>query len=381
MKNVYLEQYRKEDCNGCGICTLICPKSAIKMVEDSEGFFYPKIDEEKCIHCNQCKNICSNFNPGKEEKEKAYMVINKNKEVLKKSASGGMFYRLAQYTIEQKGGVVFGVEYGENLKVQHNYYETLEECKKFQGSKYVRSDLRNCYEQVKEFLEKDRLVLFTGTPCQCHALKVYLKKEYEKLILCDIICHANPSPKVLEKYRIELENKYHSKISEIHFRSKENGWKNSTPMIKFENGKVMEDRIFYDAFVQELINRPSCHNCKFSGGKRTTDITMGDLWGVHKILPDLKDNDTGISLVTVNSNKGYQIFGEIKEGLETKEIDKELAFSYNHCKNIPMHKNREKFFRQLHKKTIISNMADCIKMPFKNRIKQKVKKVVRKILK
>jgi len=381
MKNVYLEQHHKKDCNGCGICTLVCPKNAIKMVEDQEGFYYPQIEEEKCIHCNRCKNICSNFNPEKEERKKAYMVINKDKEVLKNSASGGMFYTLASYTIEQKGGVVFGVEYAEDLKVQHNYYETLEDCKKFQGSKYLRSNLGDSYQKVKEFLENDRFVLFTGTPCQCHALKVYLKKDYEKLMLCDIICHANPSPKVFEKYKKELENKYQSKVSAIGFRSKENGWKNSTPVIKFENGKVIQDRIFYDAFVQELLNRPSCHSCKFSGINRTTDITMGDLWGVHKILPDLKDKDTGISFVTINSNKGNQIFEEIKQNLETQEIDKELAFSYNHCKNIPMHRKREKFFQEIDKKAVISNMKDCIKLPFKNRMKRKVKQIVKKIKK
>ena len=201
MINEYLKTYNKKDCNGCTLCTIGCPTNAIKMVEDNEGFFYPEIDEEKCIKCNKCKNICSNFNDSKGI-EKVYMAINKNKEELKNSASGGMFYILARYVIE-KNGVVFGVEYDENLRVRHNHYENLEEFKKFQGSKYLRSDIGNSYKEVEKFLKQDRYVLFTGTPCQCNALKTYLKKDYEKLIICDIVCHANPSQKVFDKYEKE----------------------------------------------------------------------------------------------------------------------------------------------------------------------------------
>ena len=242
MKNLYLETKNKKDCNGCGICTIGCPTNAIKMIEDNEGFYYPQIDEEKCINCGKCKNICSNYNNSKGN-EQAYMAINKNKSELGNSASGGMFYILAKYMIEKKG-VVFGVEYGENHKVQHNYYETLEECKKFQGSKYVRSDIGNYYEKVKEFLKQDRYVLFTGTPCQCNALKTYLNKDYEKLIICDIICHANPSQKVFDKYIKELEEKEKKKIKKINFRDKVNGWKNSNPIIYFEDGSSIEENTF-----------------------------------------------------------------------------------------------------------------------------------------
>ena len=107
MKNKFLETGDKKDCNGCGICTIECPTNAIKMVEDNEGFYYPVTDESKCIKCNKCKNICSNYN-NSDYFGKAYMAINNNKEELKNSSSGGIYYILAKYVI-QKNGVVFGV--------------------------------------------------------------------------------------------------------------------------------------------------------------------------------------------------------------------------------------------------------------------------------
>lgn len=49
---------RKEDCCGCTACYAICPQQAIKMVEDEEGFEYPKIDEKMCIGCGMCLKVC-----------------------------------------------------------------------------------------------------------------------------------------------------------------------------------------------------------------------------------------------------------------------------------------------------------------------------------
>ena len=379
MKNMYLETKQKKDCNGCGICTIGCPVDAIHMVEDNEGFYYPEIDESKCIKCNKCKNICSNYNDSNNN-EDAYMAINKNKEELKNSASGGMFYILAKYVIEKKG-VVFGVEYGENLKVQHNHYETLDDCKKFQGSKYVRSDIGNSYQEVEKLLKEDRWVLFTGTPCQCNALRTYLNKEYDRLIICEIICHANPSQKVFDKYVKDLEEKNNKKVIDVKFRDKETGWKNSTPVICFEDGTKQEEKSFYLAFVNELFDRPSCHDCKFSNTNRTSDFTIGDFWGIDKVLPDVKDDNTGISLITVNTNKAKGIFEEVKDDLEIIKVDKEDAFKYNHHFNIPMHKNRQKFFENLENKSVIGNIQECLKVSFIKKVLRKCKRIAKKILK
>ncbi len=379
MENIYLKNKDKSMCNGCEICTKVCPTNAIKMVEDQEGFFYPEIDKDKCINCNKCKNICSNYNTSLGN-EKVYVAINKNEKELEESSSGGMFYILAKYVIE-KNGVVFGVEYDENLKVRHNFYETLEECKRFQGSKYVRSDIKDSYRKVEEFLKDDRYVLFTGTPCQCNALKTYLVKEYEKLILCDIICHANPSQKVFDKYKNEIENSRDKKIKMIYFRTKDNGWRNQTPIIEYMDNEKEEEKTFFSAFVKELINRPSCHSCVFASSNRVTDFSIGDFWGIEKVMPEVEDKDIGISLFMVNSKKASEVFDNVKEYIKYKEVDKDLAFLYNHNKNVPMHRNREKFFNNLDKISVIDNINQNIKVSFIRKVFRKCKSLLNKIKK
>lgn len=378
MKNKYFEKKEKNKCNGCGVCALKCPVNAIEMKADNEGFYYPQIIEERCINCNKCKNICSNYNDSN-IKDNAYVAINKNINEKKRSSSGGMFFILAKYIIN-KNGVVYGVEYGKNHKVQHNYYEKLEDCKKFQGSKYIRSDIEKIYISVENFLKQDRYVLFTGTPCQCNGLKEYLEKDYDKLLLCDVICHANPSQSVFDQYIYELEKKYNKKIKSINFRDKQNGWKSSMPTIVFKDGNKIKDKTFYNGFVNGLFVRPSCYDCKFSGLNRVTDFTIGDFWGNNIIVPEIKDDDTGISILLVNSTKAKLIFDEIKCEMEFKKVDINKAFTYNHHKPIKKHCKRKRFFKNLNKMTVEDNVNNCLKVNMVRKFLGMCKRKVRKFL-
>ena len=355
MENKYLLNGNKKDCNGCGVCTMFCPVNAIHMQEDEEGFFYPKIDEEKCINCGACKRICSNFNDSK-LKSDVYAARVKDPIELGNSSSGGMYYVLAKYVIKN-GGEVFGVEYGENLKVQHNHYDNLEDCKKFRGSKYCRSDLKNSYREAKKFLDKGKLVLFTGTSCQCNGLKTFLKKDYDNLILCDVLCHANPSQKIMDLYFKEIEEYYHKKIIDVEFRAKVTGWHDQIPVIIFNDGSYLNDGSYFKAFVSELINRISCYSCAFASKNRVTDFTIGDLWGIDKILPELKDDDKGESLLLVNSKKGKDLFEKIKDEMDYIKIENDLPYKFNHFANVPVNKNRDKFFKAVGEgKSVIKSM-------------------------
>ena len=386
--NNYFDTNEKKDCNGCGVCALKCPKNAIEMVEDEEGFLYPKINKEKCINCGLCKRICSNnINElNTNTKTKTYIAINNNKDELMHSSSGGMFSLLARYVIE-KGGVVFGVEYDSNLNAIHGYCEEYKDIKRFQGSKYVRSDLNNSYNKVEKFLKENRYVLFTGTPCQCQGLRKFLQKDYERLLTCDIICHANPSAKIFNMYKKNIELKYSSKVKDIIFRDKNTGWRCQTPTIKLENGKIIQDTAYLYAFLNELINRPSCYNCHFCTTKRFSDFTIGDMWGIDILDEELKENDTGISLLSVNTERGLSVFKKIKELMYYKEIDTEIAFSYNHNHNIIPNKNRQLFFSKVKNEIIDeNNIINFLKKYTKknivvriiNRIKYIYKKVTKK---
>lgn len=380
----YFESNNKVDCNGCGVCALKCPKKAITMETDTEGFLYPVIDKKKCINCGLCQKVCPNKDYKNINNSKCYLSINNNKSDLLNSSSGGMFILLAKYIIKQKG-IVFGAKYNKNLIVEHDYTKNLEGLKEFQGSKYVRSNLKNSYEKVKEFLNQNKYVLFTGTPCQCQGLRSYLGKSYDKLVTCEIICHANPSPKIFEYYKKNLEILKKEKIAKIEFRSKKNGWKTSKTLITYENGETIEDVTFYKGFIAELFNRPSCHKCHFCTQNRLSDFTIGDLWGLEKIDPTIIDNDTGVSLFCVNTEQGKKIFEKIKNNLYAKEININIGFEYNHHTNVLEHKKRKKFFREINNQKINeTNIIDAIekyaKRPIYKRCLSKIKKLLNEII-
>lgn len=383
--NNYFDTYNKKDCNGCGVCSLKCPKNAIIMKEDEEGFLYPEIDKEKCIECGLCKKTCSNNKKETKNISTTYIAINKNDDDKKRSSSGGCFYPIAKYVIE-KGGVVFGVAFDQNLVAKHDYAETLEGLLKFQGSKYVRSDLNGSYEKVKEFLSKGRKVLFTGTPCQCEGVRKYVGLPNDNLITCEIICHANPSPKVFKYYLKNLNQIYNKKVKNIYFRSKENGWKKQVPIVEFENNDMIEENSYHLAFSCVLINRPSCHECRFSGMARYSDFSIGDMWGINKIDSKVLDDDTGISLLNVNTKKGDEILKVIKNNMYLKSIDTKLAFSYNRPCKIKAHKNRESFFNELatgkiNETNIIEYMKKYSKKSFVRRVIGKIKFFMGKLIK
>ena len=61
----------KKKCFGCGACANICPKNAIFMMPDEQGFLYPKINEELCVNCNLCKMSCQIQNEDEAKNDRA----------------------------------------------------------------------------------------------------------------------------------------------------------------------------------------------------------------------------------------------------------------------------------------------------------------------
>ena len=377
----------KTRCMGCHACYNRCPVQAIEMVEDEKGFKYPQVNKEKCINCGLCERVCPILNQRKvKNTPKAYAVKNKNEEVREKSSSGGMFSLLAEKVL-QDGGVVFGVAFDENWQLKHIYVENIEDLQIFRGSKYLQSIVGETYSKLKDFLIEGRKVMYTGTPCQIEGLKSYLGKEYENLFTQDIICHGVPSPKVHERYLKYLRDKYKTKnIKNIIHRTKINGWKNWCVNIKFDNSeyiKAHEQDPYMQAFLRNTSLRESCYNCQFKKKHRISDITLADFWGIENIAPEMDDNK-GTSLVIINSEKGKQIFEQIKDKIIYKQVDFEEAIRYNPSMttSVKPDPNREKFFDNLDKMPFDELVKKYTYTPgiFK-RILWKVKRVVKKIIK
>ena len=191
MEEKFIKILNKKDCTGCRACEQICPVKAISMKEDDEGFITPKVDEERCIKCGLCKKTCGQidrfYNKNNLEERKFLGVRPKEKEIAKNSTSGGIAYLISKMVIEENG-IVFGSAYDENLMPYQKYVKDKKELQQLRGSKYVTSDTKKTFSQVKEFLEEGKKILYIGVPCQIGGLKKFLKKDYENLYTIDIIC-------------------------------------------------------------------------------------------------------------------------------------------------------------------------------------------------
>lgn len=306
----------KAECCGCTACYAICPKGAITMRMDAEGFKYPEVNEAECVDCGLCVKACPIRTGNHNEKTSAfYAIIHDSDEVREKSSSGGVFTAMAEAVIEHKG-VVYGAAFDEEFVVKHIRAED-DSWKALRTAKYVQSDMGDVFPQVKADLKAGREVLFTGTPCQIDGLKNYLKNvDTSALITADLICHGVPSPGVWRDYLSFVTNVYASSIGKINFRNKKDcGWHRTTVKIEDTEGNVVsnesQDRtLFTKLFFNHLILRPSCFACQYANLNRVGDITIGDYWGVENHHPEL-DDDRGTSLVMVNTPKGKEFLQSI----------------------------------------------------------------------
>lgn len=322
MKSNYFISNDKKECCGCGGCVIKCPQKCIKMVEDSEGFFYPKIKESDCIDCGLCGKVCPQCGVGKFNIGAGYAAHSTNDIVLKNSSSGGIFFETASFFINN-GGVVYGAYLDCNtLDLTHIRVNTLGDLSKVQGSKYYQSNLEDVFAQCKKDLDNNILVLFTGVPCQVEALKKYLGKDYDNLYLGDVICHGVPSKKMFSAYVSFLENKHNAKLVDISFRDKiKNGWSITLRYTMRKRGKdktyflISKLSEYFNGFLSGLFMRESCYCCQFSKRERVSDFTMGDFWGFQKTRPELT-NDQGLSLILINTEKGQYI----KKILENQNV-------------------------------------------------------------
>lgn len=312
----------KYECCGCTACANICSRNAITMCEDNEGFKYPQIDSSLCVNCGLCRKVCplkGKKKPDTNHIPIVYSAKNKDFSIRMQSTSGGIFSVLCKKIIE-KGGAVYGAVFDDGMNVIHARASTLEVCKKFRGSKYVQSDLSNTYRQIENDLQHGLFVLFSGTPCQCDGLKSYLnakKVDFKKIILCDLVCHGVPSPKVWKDYINYIKQK--GEIIDYKFRDKELGWHGANISVNYADGVVERNTLrvksYSTLYFGQYITRPSCEKCLYANFDRCSDITIGDFWGIEKVKPEFDDNN-GVSLILLNTEKGKNFFKEIRDDIE-----------------------------------------------------------------
>lgn len=376
---------KKSECCGCYACTNICPKQCIEMKIDNEGFWYPEVDKERCIDCSLCEKVCPELTTPKKEEFKtiAYACKNKNESVRLSSSSGGVFTNLCEYVINNSG-VVFGVAFNENFEVEHMEATTIEECEKFRGSKYVQSKIGETYKKAKKYLDEGRIVLFSGTQCQIKGLNLFLRKKYDNLISVDIVCHGVPSPLVFNIHKENIKKSYCSEIKNIGFRDKSKGWKKFSYITDFENGekysKLLNEDKYMIGFLKDLYLRPSCYNCESKDFKSNSDISLADYWGVQNRHAEF-DDDKGISLVLVNSEKAEDIFNKLSNSIEFIITELDYAIDHNPCIVRPVKYNskRELFFKKLNDTNFEQLVDKYTKVTLIDKVKNKIRYELSKV--
>lgn len=276
----------------------------------------------------------------------------------------------------QWGGVAFGAQFNTLWQVESGYIETSDELCRLRRSKYVQSNNHNAYKNVLKFLKEGRTVLFTGNPCQCLALRKFLHRDFENLYIVDVVCHGVPSPMVWERYLNEVSNKFDERkeeIVDIKFKYKDNKkyiWRHPGFRIDWKDGKTFEvfsnETSYENGYLGNLFVRPSCHSCKIKSLSSSSDITIGDFWGVEDVCPSLFDDD-GVSIALIQTEKGQKLFDAVKDTFTLHPISIEDATKHNQrivVSPLP-HRNRNSFFEELSSDHSIDNIVNKCLAPNK----------------
>jgi coenzyme F420-reducing hydrogenase beta subunit len=348
------------------------------MSEDKEGFYYPLVDKDKCIDCHLCEKVCPNINVEPEivnEDQKGYLLQLRDDNIREQSTSGGAFTAIATWVIAH-GGVVFGAALNvDTFEVYHTYTDRLEGLEKFRISKYVQSQIYDSYVNVKNYLAEGRWVCFSGTPCQIEGLHHFLKKkQWDKLILVDVVCYGIPSPGLFRSYMQWKQQIIGGKFKTIFFREKLLSYNYTSFSAYNEDSnkdyhKGVESEQFMRSFFSDINVRPSCYACPFKKRYRVSDFTLWDCYDVKKFSREFDDN--GTNRVLVHTEKGDGILSEIKNIVKLEryyDIDYFIKDEVAMTKSVPMNANRANFFADYQTLSMKNLMEKWFPMTLKVRI-------------
>lgn len=337
-------------CTGCTACAAVCPRGCIAMTADADGFLHPAVDESKCVGCGLCERVCPVLNRTELHHTPAAFAVKSPDEASRlASTSGGVFPELAQ-DILARGGAVFGAAYDDRFRVIHICAECEEEADRLRGAKYAQSDLGGSFREVKKRLERGQEVLFSGTPCQCLGLKTFLRRDYENLLLVDLVCHSVPSPLAWEKYLEFISGG--KTITAVKLRCKDTGWSRYRYSNRFDfaDGSSRMDlsgeSLYMKLFGGGYITRPACTSCPAKGYARVSDLTLGDFWGIWDIAPEL-DDDRGTSLVLAQTEKGRAALDRLtKRAVTLEEASRENPAILRPAKENPLRHQAMELIRE-----------------------------------
>ena len=285
----------EKNCLGCAGCVDVFPVDALAISKDENGFYVPSLNQAQCVSCGKCVDVCPALNTAEQKNEPTYYYgWHTDDEIRAASSSGGIFRALADDVLAQ-GGVVYGAKYSADRRAV--VMASTEDCavEALQKSKYVQANAEGLYRSIRQQLAAGKTVLLTGTPCQIAAAR-NLFGQHERLLLVDFLCGGVPSPECFAQYVDWLGKKYGSKVKEVDFRNKKNGWSRSTVRV--------------DLFYQTpYMKNAACLDCKFACD-RYADITIADFWGFRKA--GISNDEKGMSLLVAHTSVGKKLLGDLE---------------------------------------------------------------------
>lgn len=343
-----------DDCTGCSACASICPKHSITMQQDDEGFWYPCISDD-CIHCRKCEKVCPSINRpivASRIQQIAYAALSNDYKVWKRSSSGGAFSELCYVWSERSSNAVFCGAAWNGLSVEEHVVEGYDNIDHLCKSKYVASYTGDCFLRIKKAVQEGRRVVFCGTPCQIAGLRNYLGKDYDYLLLIDLICHGVGSPKVFQSCIEEIGKQFNDQVVAYEFRTKRKTFEiDYLSKVSFQSGKVyyLKNDQYMQLFLSLHALRPSCiQGCHYKNSARMGDVTIGDFKGLLEIFPDLLGEKKNYSTIVANTEKGKLVCEAIQDRMEMREVGVSDIIKYNplfdHDTNL---KNRRNLFFEL----------------------------------
>lgn len=380
----------KKECCGCQACGDICGKKAISFQTDEEGIWYPVVDRAKCVDCGLCEKVCPIINRTSCSSNASVpecIVLQAPNSYDRLQSASGAAYTLLVRAVFEKGGYVAGHIWDGHFSVKGYISGNPEDLEILRGTKYLQSNVEGIYLAVRKLLNDGKLVLFSGTPCQNAAMRSFLKKDYEKLILTDFVCMGIDSPFAFKKYIESLEKQYNSKVVYFKAKSKEVGWRYLTNKAVFENGKSYfgingRDANLNATFLDVLV-RPSCYDCKFKGFPRVSDMTIGDYWR-RKYDYDPLDDNSGTSYIMIHNVKAAALVEDVKQKCHFRAIDfhKIIEANQKAVESVPEpFFERTEFYKRLHNEDFSTLVEEYSLL--KERRKSKVSKIkaqLRKVL-
>lgn len=363
---------RNENCVECRACVQKCPVKCISFTE----FGKITIENQKCIHCNLCDSVCQLkkdviFNkPGS-----VYAALWNDNLLREQSSSGGIAQVLYRNIINQ-GGIVFGAKFNKDLIPEVISASTFRDLESFKKSKYCFSNINNSFEECKMYCEEGKLVLYIGLPCQIAGLKLFLAKQYENLILVDILCHGAPHYSIFKNHIAYLSNRHGKKVIDYQFRNKKNDcYGPYNYEIHFEDDVCVTGSALWDAYYKSFLDatsfRRACYDCRYATTARISDITIGDFWNASNYFKELK-NKKYISSLMINTQKGKKMIDICKNDLILYESNIDALANSTHAVCEPAHPIHPMIEDKLKNPTLYAKWARKYELSF-NVLLRKIK--------